>query len=144
MRFLYQILRLCIVVGSCALAACANEATLLSQDEVARSTSPDSLVDAVIVRSNAGATTPFVYRVYVVPAGQDIPRQEGYENFRADKVEDLSLRWKSAGALDIEYKAARIFHFSNFWNSKSVKNFEYTVRLRLVPEPDSAGALPRS
>ena len=38
-------------------------------EEIARLSSPDGRVDAVVVEVDAGAGNPFVYRLYVVPRG---------------------------------------------------------------------------
>ena len=47
------------------LAGCG----LASRDEVARVGSPDGRVEAVLIETNGGATTSFVYEVHVVPKG---------------------------------------------------------------------------
>jgi hypothetical protein len=43
----------------------------VGRDEVARATSPDGVIDAVLVETNGGATTAFGYEVHIVPRGAD-------------------------------------------------------------------------
>lgn len=111
--------------------------------ETARVTSPDSAVDAVVIVNSVDATTAFVHRVYVVPRGAAVPTaaREG-EVFRADYVTNLGLRWPRSGMLELAYDTARIFQFTNFWNSRAVDDFAYVVEVRLAPRHSSA--LPRN
>ncbi len=100
-------------------------------EEVYRVTSPDGIVDAVMIRKNAGATVPFVYEVHVVPKGEKT--KEDLEKFVADHVTDLEIGWQKPQLLRISYGQARIFTFSNFWQSAEVQDFKYVVELRLEP-----------
>ncbi len=104
---------------------------LCSLEEVERVTSPDNKVDAVIIKKNYGATASFIYDIYIVPKGKKVDL--GKPEFRADHVEKLSLNWSQNKLLQIKYKNARIFHFSNFWQSKEVDNFSYVVEIQLKP-----------
>ncbi len=113
----------------------------VSYEEIDRLTSPDSTVDAVLVRTNSGATTSFGYKLYIVPV-KGKPKED-YELFIADHVKDLRMKWREVKFLEISYKEARIFKFSNFWHSKDVKDFAYVVELRLVPLSDSFALSPR-
>jgi hypothetical protein len=103
---------------------------IATREEVERVTSPDSVVDAVVVRLNGGATTPFSYMVYIVPVGGE--PKGGTEVFTADHLVDRRIEWKERGLLEIHYRNARIFHFTNFWQSKSVQNLGYVVEIRLI------------
>ncbi len=105
----------------------------LSHDEVARVTSPDSIVDAVATVGSVNATTAFVHRVYIVPRGAPVPSGRDFEAFRADYVTGLSLAWPRARMLEIRYDTARIFHFRNLWHSREVDDFRYEVEVRLAP-----------
>ena len=100
--------------------------------EVLRLTSPESRVDAVIAQSNAGATAPVVFRIYVVRAGAKLP-DERMDIFRADHAKDLDLSWVAPRLLRIRYSQARIYHFSNFWQSADVDNFHYVIEAKLDP-----------
>ena len=44
---------------------------------------------------------------------------------------DQRLHWRDAHTLVVSCDAARIFAFSNFWQSAAVDNFHYTVALEL-------------
>ena len=54
-------MRLFVVILSLLLSACG----IASEDEVARVTSPDGRVEAVLIETNGGATTSFGYKVLV-------------------------------------------------------------------------------
>jgi hypothetical protein len=104
--------------------------------ELTRVTSPDSLVDAVLLERLTGATVSTPYEIYVVPKGST---PKGDPLFRCDHAQGVSLRWMAQKILSIQYSKARIFHFMNFWNSADVQNWTYTVDLRLEPtNSDSA------
>lgn len=115
-----------MIIGAVLFTACTGVG--VAQEEIARIASPDSVVDAVLVESNCGATCGYAYLVTIVPRGE--PAGE-HPLFRADKASGLNLEWERAKVLNIEYDSARIFHFSNFWQSRDVDNFRYTVRVRL-------------
>ncbi len=102
----------------------------VAREEMARISSPDFRVDAILIRANAGATTSFVFEVYIVQSG-DVLTEE-HLLFRGDKMEGLKLRWVQSKLLTIQYEQGQIFHFSNFWSSKDVQNFKYQVEIRLI------------
>jgi hypothetical protein len=102
----------------------------VEREEIDRISSPDFLVDAVLIQANAGATTSFIFEVYLVPKGNDVP-PENYVLFRGDKMKGLTIRWTQAKLLEIQYEQGQIFHFSNFWISRNVQNFKYRVEILL-------------
>jgi len=108
----------------------------ISYKEIRRISSPDTIVDAVLVEVDGGATTSKGYHLYLVPKGSN-NFQKDSEDFIADHVIDFDIRWRESNFLEIKYKQARIFHFSNFWHSDKIKNWSYVVELRLVPLTDS-------
>ena len=122
---------LILIVGACTIGS-ANPAANQSK-ELVRVVSPDSVVDGVLTVGSVDATTSNVYRVYVVPHRQPVPLTGESEVFRADQVDSLQISWTGVRMLGVRYEHARIFHFSNFWLSAAVKNFEYVVELRLEP-----------
>lgn len=101
-------------------------------EEIDRISSPDSIVDAVLIRANAGATTSFVFEVYLVKMGDNVVPTEDKLLFRGDKMKGLKLQWVQSKLLIIQYEQGRIFQFSNFWSSRHIQNFEYEVEIRLV------------
>jgi hypothetical protein len=125
-----------LLLLAAALGACGGPRRISgTTEELARVTSPDSVVDAVLTRTNSHATAPYVYRVYVVARGKPTPRELDWEVLRADHVEGVSLAWPRVRRLEIRYARARIFQFVNFWESREVQNFDYEVEIRLRP-PD--------
>ena len=121
-----------LFVISLCLISCGN---FVEREEILRIKSPDSVVDAVLVRTNAGATTSYGYMFYIVPTGKE--PKEGNEVLKADNLVNVTLNWKEPRFLEISYEKGRIFSFTNFWHSKEVQNFEYIVELRLVPLTES-------
>ena len=113
----------------------------ISYKELLRVSSPDSEVDAVLVQTNTDATTSYGYRIYVVPAGSQ-PKYDT-ENFRADHLEGWTLTWIKPKLLEIKYDEARIFHFSNFWQSTNFKSGSYVVEIRLAPRSGEFSLSPR-
>jgi hypothetical protein len=104
--------------------------------EVSRIKSPDSLVDAVVVTGDAGATTSTTTILFIVPAGAKIDLKklpDGGQVFVADHIKNLSVMWKQAQLLKIQYDEARIFKFSNVWMNKEVRNYQYVVEAQLAP-----------
>lgn len=100
-------------------------------EEIQRLRSPDGKVDAVLVRCNGGATTSYSYRLSLVPPGGK--NEDGDETLLADHVSNLELSWAKPKFLEIHYQQARIFRFSNFWESAKIENGRYIVEIRLVP-----------
>jgi len=103
-----------------------GQSDFCGKNEVVRKVSPDSMVDAVVVKMDCGSTTDYSYHIFITPLGK-IPK--GSPVFIADKVDDISLVWGSSKELFIYYKNARIFNFTNFWQSKDVEDFKYTVSI---------------
>ena len=105
-----------------------------SYNEVVRIKSPDGKVEAVHIRGNCGATTSFTENIFIVPAGEKTPKpKDDYQRFLADHVDGLELEWREPKVLEIKYNVARIFKFTNFWQSQKVDHFRYVVEIRLVP-----------
>jgi len=108
------------VVGGCGiLDSCLYE-------EVSRETSTDGLVDALIMKINCGATTDYSYKVYIVPKGTKPNENHVY---LSDKTNSLEISWVAPKSLLITYDNARIFEYTNFWQSKNVENFKYIVSI---------------
>ena len=82
-----------------------------SHDEVARSSSPDRTLDAVVIEGNGGATTSFWYDIYITKAGA--PYASGlfvgsvYGAVRNESAWGVNLKWKSPVDLDVEYLSAK-------------------------------------
>jgi hypothetical protein len=118
--------RLPILLLVIVLAACSADS-----EELLRVTSPDSKVDAVLIRTGGPTTVGFSFKLFVVPRGVH-PSKSG-ELLLADRVKNLTAVWQSPKRLELRYDEARIYSFSNFWHSKDIDDFKYIVELRLVP-----------
>lgn len=105
-------------------------------EELARISSPDSTVDAVLLRKNFHATVPFIYEAYIVKANNKAGDEKDLI-LKSDHMNNIQLKWKEPRFLEISYSSGRIWHFQNFWQSKEVENFNYLVETRLKPMSDS-------
>jgi len=77
---------------------------------VQRATSPDGAVDAVVVEVNGGATTAFVYEVYLVPKGNP-PGPDSVAGFYrlSTQAGDRPLKlftWRDRDHLEIRFDGA--------------------------------------
>ena len=121
------------------LSACARDFTW-EYEEINRITSPDGVVDAVWVRGSGGATTGFIYSLYLVPKGLKFNRDDPAfkrDSFSVEYSADLNFVWREPKLLEIRFRQARIVHFSNYWrywNSQDPNNApKYVVELKLAP-----------
>lgn len=82
-----------------------------SHDTVARSTSPDGTIDALVIESNDGATTSFWYDVCLVPRGRNCSASESlarlYGATRSDQAYGANVRWANASLIYVEYLEAQ-------------------------------------
>jgi len=120
------IIILCIISGTVLLLNYYKKSISI---EINRITSPDNKVDVVLVKENGGATTSDIYKIYITPINIDF--KSGHELFIVDHVKNLDIKWIQNKMLQISYDEARIFKFTNFWNSKKVDYFDYVVELKL-------------
>jgi hypothetical protein len=83
---------------------------VVSYDEVARAPSPTGEVDAIVIETNGGATTPFAYRVLVARRGAywRLGTEVAFlvDARRSDQAAGVNLRWRSPNDLAIEYLQA--------------------------------------
>lgn len=100
--------------------------------ELERHSSPDKMLDAVVVERLTNAITATPIELFLVRSGNDWKGESPV--FRGTELEGLEIVWPRTRYLEIRYKKGRVFQFANFWNSKDVQDFKYTVELRLVPE----------
>ncbi|RYE15655.1 MAG: hypothetical protein EOP45_18285 [Sphingobacteriaceae bacterium] len=120
-------------------------ATLFSCNEVRRDTneshslkelkrvrSPDKKVDAVLVETNAGATTSYSNKVFLVMPGKRIVEDDlQYAVFSADHYQNIAIKWEANRQLLISYYKARIFNYTNFWQTGELENWNYVVEVKL-------------
>jgi hypothetical protein len=125
MSMIQRVLALLLVLIAVAVSGCDS----LSYQELSRSKSPDSVVEAILVKLDTGATVGNVYEVYIAPVGQKPEKKDIV--LRADSVEGLTLKWAKGKLLNIRYDSMRIFQFTSFWQSKQVEGFNYLVEIEL-------------
>lgn len=101
--------------------------------EIVRTTSPDGVVDAVLVEVNPGAFSSYVYNLYVVPRGA---KPEGRTLLSGSRLGGFRLDWKEAHLLDLQYMAGSVYDYGSIWSSPKVRDGEYYVELRLTPLTD--------
>jgi hypothetical protein len=83
----------------------------VSNDEVARASSPSGQLDAIVMEDNGGATTSFGYTVLIAEVGS--PPRKGtrvasfYGATRSERAYGVNARWISDDVLRIEYLKAQ-------------------------------------
>ena len=126
-----------VIVPRLVLVA-AGRAFPLALKEIARVTSPDDAVDAVMIRDNCGAPCSYGYSIFIVPRGATAPKDFAQVVFSADDMVNETLVWKQPHLLDISYSKATIYKFRNFsfpfgeFGAKE-KNWVYKVEIQLAP-----------
>ena len=100
--------------------------------EVQRITSPDDLVDAVLVEMQTTALSPFWFKAYIVPKGRDWEKEEPI--MEIDRFSGLWIAWRGSCFLEIHYKQGEVWSFRNNWESREVHGLKYRVESRLFPE----------
>jgi hypothetical protein len=118
--------RFCVVLLCAAtLQGCGRESIagdILKQESISDGRA------MLITRDSGGATTAFVYRIYI--RSKD---GKASELLRADHVVGLSVKWRS-NALQIGMKCGRVFHFSNFYESLNADGtLNQTIPVTLEP-----------
>ena len=122
-----------------SLLSC-NKFDPCQEKEIYRKTSQDGVVDAVLVERDCGATTSVSSMIYIVKKGDTIKKQNILSLFRktqnlvfvAEHARDLEVIWTKPKLLSISYAEARIFSYTNFWNSRDVENFKYKVDIQEI------------
>lgn len=102
--------------------------------EVHRLTSPDNMVDAVLVDYSGGALSSYSCGVYIVPKGGKWSETESV--MYINKVAGFWIAWRSAGFLEMHYRHGEVYKFQSMWDSAKINNFHYRVELRLFPESE--------
>ncbi len=113
--------------------------------EIERFTSPDGMVDAVWVRGGGGATTGFVFELYLVPKGLKFEKDATsfkHPTFSGDHLEDFKVVWREPRQLELHFKYARILTFRNYWRYWNPDSPEvdrhYVVEAKLVPQVEGS------
>jgi len=130
MNALIRALRPLVVAGAVlGVTACGGKLV-----ERTRVTSPDGIVQAVIVERESDATVPTPMELYLVRTNHSL---SGEPVVLGDRFENLQVTWREPRFLELRYEKARIFRFTNFWQSSDVDQLRYVVEIRLKPKTDS-------
>ena len=125
--------RICLIAF--ALLAVIFSTNCAVREEISRFLSPDKKVEAILIETNGGATTPFRYLLYLVSVGNS-PSEDDLV-LEAIHIENLEIKWKESKFLEIKYTNARIFHFKNIWEphryASDRAGHKNAVELRLKP-----------
>ncbi|MDP9080353.1 MAG: hypothetical protein M3O71_23255 [Bacteroidota bacterium] len=127
----YAIIGLLIFVSaSCNNGSITNEPVL---SEIQRISSPDKKVDAVLVNADVDATTSTSSKIFTVKRGTKISRNDfQYAVFNSDHTNRMiKLSWAENKKLIVSFDKARIFNYTNFWESGDVDNYKYVVEVLL-------------
>ncbi len=131
----YVILAAALLLG---LISCCRSSVI---EEVSRFPSPDGNLEAVWTRLNVGgATTGYSFGLYIVSTGQT-PDWDAVV-LSVDHIEGFLVNWRPERVLEIEFKYARIWHFTNYWVSDEIDDTPYVVELRLKPTMDDHSLSP--
>ena len=103
---------------------------LCEEVEVLRKPSDDNKVEVVLISEDCGATTATAVLFYLVTPGSSVDSK--HPILTMDRAENLEVRWLESKMLEVSYSSGRIYTFTNFWNSREIDNFEYTVNINLL------------
>jgi hypothetical protein len=122
-----------LMIVAAGSAGCGHN--LQIDKELSRISSPDGVVDAVLITIPTHATVATPLELHLVRKGGR--PSETTLALRGDHFNNVSLKWKDTKFLEVQYETLRIFTFQNFWSSKDVSNFSYVVEIRLKPTRDT-------
>ncbi len=112
--------------------------------ELSRVTSPNGLLDAVLVQNFYGGAIGGGVEsdVYIVRKTVPLRIDKARKVLQADPFSGGQLVWKQDHLLEIHYHVARIEQFRNVWGLWEIENVgshgerNYDVEIRLVPSND--------
>lgn len=109
-----------------ALTSC-GQSDLCRVVKLSEESTLNGRINAVVSEKDCGATTSDVIRVHLLSSSSDVDEDKFI--FLADHVEELSVTWITEKTLLIEYKKARIFQFTNFWQSEELDHYNTTISI---------------
>jgi hypothetical protein len=104
-------------------------------EELARVSSPDESVDAVLVRYNGiGATVGYIYALHLEPGNDRLLDDEGTFVLAADHLDEygMQLTWQGDHVLQVRYESAAIHDFKKEWTSEGIGTGTSRVRVDLI------------
>ena len=130
------------IVAARLILLAANRAIFPAQRiEISRVTSPDAVVDAVMIENNCGAPCSINHSVFIVPKGQNVRQDSSQAVFSADDISGDKLVWKQSHLLEVAYGRAFVFQFRNVAYPLNTPTNDHTpvyrVEIRLAPTSPS-------
>jgi len=116
-------------VANYSLAMLAG--TSVGKAECSRKTSPDGILDAVVIQYNPGAFSSYLYSLYLVPKGTTVNTNVGDPPIvQTAEGDTLIAAWTKPHFLSINYGNSHVKFFGNLWYSKRLPNYY----VELIPE----------
>lgn len=100
------------------------------ETEFSRKTSPDGVVDAVVVQDNPGAFSSYIYFLYIVPRGTNPGGTGDPYVVNTSEGDALVVNWDKPHFLSVTTGNSHAKFFGNLWYSKKVP--DYYVELTLT------------
>jgi hypothetical protein len=130
---------ICFLTG-CGESGQSPKTRIFLGSEVARVTSPNGQLDAVMIRDDGGgAAGGWEWYVYIVAKESGVDQGKSHAIFHAGTLTGEKLMWSQGHLLEIHYDIADIEEFRNLWGLHEIQNVgsvgerEYSVEIRLVP-----------
>jgi len=79
--------------------------------ETIRSTSPNGLIDAVVIAKEGRPPVTTVYSLFLVPAGGSVEGAEPAMRFK--RAVNINCMWRGAHQVEFQYESASIFEYHN-------------------------------
>lgn len=93
-------------------------------EQISRLTSPDGVLDAVVVRVDKGALGSNLYYLYIVPRGTGNVESSGEDPMmETSEGDELKVRWEKPHFLAVDIADSHVKSFVNLWYSKKVDDY---------------------
>ena len=94
------------------------------EKELSRQTSPDGVLDAVVIEGNPGAFSSFQFFHFLVKHGSSTtdPRTDPYI-VATSEGDELQVVWKSSHFLSVDPGNSHVKQFANYWYSANFPNY---------------------
>jgi hypothetical protein len=101
------------------------------REEFSRQTSPDGVLDAVVIQINPGAFSSYLYHLFLVPKGARVDADWTDDPIvYTSEGDPLTVNWDKPHFLTVTTGNAHVQLFANLWYSKRVP--DYYVELTMA------------
>jgi hypothetical protein len=101
------------------------------REEFLRKTSPDGVLDAVVIQINPGAFSSYFYHLFLVPKGMKVAADwSDVPIVYTSEGDPLMVNWEKPHFLTVNTGDSHVKFFGNLWYSRRVP--EYYVELSLA------------